>query len=43
VTLEASPKLDAEQLRFLLREHTLILEPGEVLVVMVRRTGRQSC
>jgi hypothetical protein len=28
-------KLDANELRFLLREHSLILEPGEVLVVMV--------
>lgn len=27
--------LDAAQLRFLLREHSLILQPGEVLVVMV--------
>jgi hypothetical protein len=27
--------LDADQLRFLLREHALVLEPGEVLVVCV--------
>jgi hypothetical protein len=28
-------RLDAEQFRFLLRDHTQILEPGEALVVMV--------
>jgi hypothetical protein len=27
--------LDAAELRFLLREHSLVLGPGEVLVVMV--------
>jgi hypothetical protein len=33
--MTASLNLGADELRFLLREHTLILEPGEVLVVMV--------
>lgn len=35
MTMGAALNLDASELRFLLREHALILEPGEVLIVMV--------